>query len=80
MALGDELNDAKKNAQDLRDTLESINGELGKKINRLADARKAYTSLGSIAQQLQQQEEGSVRLTDKQLDQLASKAEIQSRA
>tara|TARA_Y100000385_G_scaffold256150_1_gene282328 strand:- start:3772 stop:6558 length:2787 start_codon:yes stop_codon:yes gene_type:complete len=91
MAIGDGLNNAKKNAQDLnkelesskskfgdlRDTLESINGELGKKINRLADAKKAYTSLGSIAQKLQSQEEGSVRLTDKQLDQLASKASIQ---
>ena len=55
MAIGDGLNNAKKNAQDLnkeldsskskfgdlRDTLESINGELGKKVNRLADARKA---------------------------------------
>ena len=92
MAIGDGLNNAKKNAQDLnkeldsskskfgdlRDTLESINGELGKKVNRLADARKAYTSLGSIAQKLQQQEEGSVRLTDQQLDKLASKATLQN--
>lgn len=93
MAIGDGLNNAKKNAEDLnkeldsskskfgdlRDTLESINEELGKKVNRLADARKSYTSLGSIAQKLQQQEEGSVRLTDKQLDQLASKAAIQQK-
>jgi hypothetical protein len=50
-----------------------------KKVNRLADARKAYTSLGSIAQQLQSQEENLVRLTDKQLDQLASKASEQQK-
>lgn len=93
MAIGDDLNNAKKNAQDLnkeldsskskfsdlRDTLESINGELGKKVNRLADARKAYTSLGSIAQKLQSQEEGSVRLSDQQLDKLASKAAEQKK-
>jgi len=73
-----ELDKTKSKFGDLRDTLESINGELGKKINRLADARKAYTSLGSIAQKLQSQEEGSVRLTDKQLDNLVTKATEQN--
>ena len=93
MAVGDGLNNAKKNAQDLnreleetegkfrglRGTLENINAELGKKINRLADARKSYTSLTSIASQLQNQEEGLTRLSDKKLDNLAEQAAIKQR-
>jgi hypothetical protein len=76
----DEAKESLNTFGDLRDILESINGELGKKINRLADARKSYTTLGSIAQTLQNQEENLVRLTDRQLDKLASKAAIEQKA
>jgi len=88
MNIGDGLNNANNEAQnlnqtlgetqstfgDLRDILESINSELGKKIDRVRDARNGYTQLTSIAQKLQGQEEGRVRLSDKELDNLATKA------
>jgi hypothetical protein len=90
MAIGDGLNNANNEAQnlnqtlgetqstfgDLRDTLESINSELGKKINRVKDASKEYSSLTSIAQKLQYQEEGSVRLKDDELNKLKEKAAL----
>ena len=88
MGINEEANKAKKSVEDLdnavqgvgstfgdlRDTLESINSELGKKVNRVRDARKGYTQLTSIAQKLQGQEEGRARLSDKELDNLAKKA------
>ena len=91
MGINEEANKAKKSVEDLdnavqgvgstfgdlRDTLESINSELGKKINRVRDARNGYTQLTSIAQKLQGQEEGRVRLSDKELDNLVTKANEQ---
>ena len=75
--LNNELDETQSKFGDLRDTLGSINSELGKKINRVKDASKAYTTLGSIAQKFQSQEEGLSRLSDKQIKQLQEKAKIQ---
>ena len=75
--LNNELDETQSKFGDLRETLGSINSELGKKINRVKDASKAYTALGSIAQRFQSQEEGLSRLSDKQIKQLQEKAKIQ---
>ena len=75
--LNNELDETQSKFGDLRETLGSINSELGKKINRVKDASKAYTTLGSIAQKFQSQEEGISRLSDKQIKQLQEKAKIQ---
>ena len=75
--LNNELDETQSKFGDLRDTLGSINSELGKKINRVKDASKAYTTLGSIAQKFQSQEEGLSRLSDKQIKDLQEKAKIQ---
>ena len=75
--LNNELDETQSKFGDLRETLGSINSELGKKINRVKDASKAYTTLGSIAQKFQSQEEGLSRLSDKQIKQLQEKAKIQ---
>ena len=75
--LNNELDETQSKFGDLRETLGSINAELGKKVNRVKDASKAYTALGSIAQKFQAQEEGLSSLSDKQINQLQEKAKIQ---
>jgi len=59
-----------------RDTLQSINVELGKKISKVKDASKEYSKLESIAQKLQYDEENISKLSNSQLDKLKKKAEI----
>lgn len=74
--------DPKKAAQDiedsfssLRDTLRSIGEELGVNINKITEAKKEYRSLLDIAKQLQNNEEEIVKLSDRQVKTLRSKAE-----
>ena len=73
----DEAQESESAFGDVRSVLEKINEELGKKINRVKDASKSYTQLTSIAAQLQNQEEGSLRLTDKKLNKLAEQAKVE---
>ena len=77
--LNNELDETQSKFGDLRDTLGSINSELGKKINRVKDASKAYTTLGSIAQKFQSQEEGLSRLSDKQIKTTSGKSKNSSK-
>jgi hypothetical protein len=74
--------DPKKVAQDiedsfssLRETLKSIGEELGVNINKITEAKKEYRSLLDIAKQLQNNEEEIVKLSDRQVKTLRSKAE-----
>ena len=83
--LNKNLNKANKAAEELkgkyadqRDLLEEINKETGKKISRIKEASKGYTKLTSIVSELQNQEEGLSRLTDRRLDKLAETAAIQA--
>tara|TARA_R110000822_G_scaffold72875_4_gene175169 strand:+ start:9305 stop:11638 length:2334 start_codon:yes stop_codon:yes gene_type:complete len=57
-----------------RDILASLNEALGKKVNKVKDARDAMSSLISATTKLAQQEEGLGRLTDKQLGKLYEKS------
>ena len=54
--------------REYRDLVTAINEELGKKVNRVKEASAGYSSLTSIAQQFQNQEESITRLTDKALE------------
>ena len=78
--------DPKKVAQDiddsfstLRDTLKAIGEELGINVNKITEAKKEYRSLLDVAQQLQNNEEGISKLSDKQIKTLRSKAEASLR-
>ncbi len=53
-----------------RDILKEINAELGKQINSVRDASKAYTTLENVARQLQNSEEDITKLNEKQLESL----------
>ena len=53
-----------------RDILREINAELGKQINSVRDASKAYSTLENIARQLQNSEEDITKLNEKQLESL----------
>ena len=68
----DDLGDSFK---DLRDTLKSITDELSRNVNRIQEAKGEYGSLLNIAKQLQNNEEEIVRLSDKDIKNLRSKAE-----
>ena len=57
-----------------RGILEGLNEALGKKVNKVKDARDAMSSLISVTTKLAQQEEGLGRLTDNQLNKLSEKA------
>jgi biotin operon repressor len=57
------------------DILKSINEELGKKVSKVKDASSEYNSLTQIANKFIQQEEGILRLSDKQLDTLQKQAQ-----
>jgi hypothetical protein len=59
-----------------RDILREINAELGKQINSVKDASKAYSSLESIALKLQNSEEEISTLNEKQLQALKEKSQI----
>jgi hypothetical protein len=65
--------------KDQRDILREINEELGKQINHIKDASKAYSGLESIAKKLQNDEEELSRLSAKQLTNLKTKAAINFR-
>jgi hypothetical protein len=67
------------NFEDQRDILREINAELGRQINNIRDASKAYSSLESIAKKLQNTEEGISDLSEKQLDDLHEKTKISTR-
>lgn len=72
----DDLGDSFK---DLRDTLKSITDELSRNVNRIQEAKGEYGSLLNIAKQLQNNEEEIVRLSDKDIKNLRSKAEANLR-
>jgi hypothetical protein len=59
-----------------RDILREINAELGKQVNTVKDASKAYSSLESIALKLQNSEEEISTLNEKQLQALKEKSQI----
>jgi len=59
-----------------RDILREINAELGKQINAVTDASKAYSNLESIALKLQNSEEEISTLNEKQLQALKEKSQI----
>jgi hypothetical protein len=59
-----------------RDILREINAELGKQINAVTDASKAYSNLESIALKLQNSEEEISTLNEKQLQALKEKSKI----
>lgn len=59
-----------------RDILNEINSELGKQINNVREASKAYSDLGSIAFKLQNSEEEISKLSGKQLQALKEKSQI----
>lgn len=65
--------------KDQRDILREINAELGKQINNVKDASKAYSGLEGIAKKLQNDEEAISKLSAKQLKDLKTKAEINLR-
>ena len=65
-----------KSFKDQRDILREINAELGKQINSVKDASKAYSSLESIALKLQNSEEEISTLNEKQLQALKEKSQI----
>jgi hypothetical protein len=67
------------NFEDQRDILREINAELGRQIDNVRDASKAYSSLESIAKKLQNTEEGISNLNKKQLDDLYEKTKISTR-
>jgi hypothetical protein len=68
-----------KSFKDQRDILREINAELGKQINAVKDASKAYSSLESIALKLQNSEEEISTLNEKQLQALKEKSQISLR-
>jgi len=65
-----------KSFKDQRDILREINAELGKQINSVKDASKAYSSLESIALKLQNSEEEITNLNEKQLQALKERSQI----
>jgi hypothetical protein len=65
-----------KSFKDQRDILREINAELGKQINSVKDASKAYSSLESIALKLQNSEEEISSLNEKQLQALKERSQI----
>jgi hypothetical protein len=65
-----------KSFKDQRDILREINAELGKQINSVKDASKAYSNLESIALKLQNSEEEISTLNEKQLQALKEKSQV----
>jgi len=65
--------------KDQRDILREINAELGKQINNVKDASKAYSGLEGIARKLQNDEEEISKLSVKQLKDLKAKAQANLR-
>ena len=65
--------------KDQRDILREINAELGKQINHVKDASKAYSGLEGIARKLQNDEEAISKLSVKQLKDLKAKAQANLR-
>jgi hypothetical protein len=71
----DTVNDLNDSFASLRDNIREISEELFKKINKISDAKKEYTSLLNIARQFQDNEEDISKLGDKQIKNLKSKSE-----
>jgi hypothetical protein len=65
-----------KSFKEQRDILREINAELGKQINSVKDASKAYSDLESIALKLQNSEEEISTLNEKQLQTLKEKSQV----
>lgn len=75
----DTVNDLNDSFASLRDNIREISEELFKKINKISDAKKEYTSLLNIAKQFQDNEEEISQLSDKQIKNLKSKSEASLR-
>jgi hypothetical protein len=65
---GPQIQPDNESFKEQRDILKEINAELGKQINSVRDASKAYTTLENIARQLQNSEEDITKLNEKQLE------------
>ena len=72
LAIEKSLSDA---ARDQRDLLTEINRELGKNESQLNIAKKQYTSLRDISNEILRNEESETKLTKENLDNLKSKAQ-----
>ena len=62
--------------KDYRETLKAINSELGKDVNLIKEVNSSYSTLTTVAQKFQSQEEGISRLKDDQIDKLKEQARI----
>ena len=62
-------------ARDQRDLLTEINAELGKRESQLNVAKKQYSSLRDISNEILRNEESETKLTKENLDKLKSKAQ-----
>ena len=62
--------------KDYRETLKAINEELGKDVNLIKEVNSSYSTLTTVAQKFQSQEEGISRLKDDQIDKLKEQARI----
>jgi hypothetical protein len=67
---GPQIQPDNESFKEQRDILKEINAELGKQINSVRDASKAYTTLENVARQLQNSEEDITKLNEKQLESL----------
>ena len=67
---GPQIQPDNESFKEQRDILKEINAELGKQINSIRDASKAYTTLENVARQLQNSEEDITKLNEKQLESL----------
>lgn len=62
--------------KDYRETLKAINKELGKDVNLIKEVNNSYSTLTTVAQKFQSQEEGISRIKDDQIDKLKEQARI----